>query len=80
MKQGRPNLERESPKRRAADRGSGPRRQRDYVQRATSKGHSGHGSDSVLPHLRDQLKLKALLPSPYPFPEREIRSKDDHHQ
>lgn len=78
MKDGRPtmNLNRDSPMRRAADRGSGPRKQRGYVQRATAQGHSGHGSDSVLPHLRDQLKLKALMPQPYPFPERETPAKD----
>jgi hypothetical protein len=50
------------------------------VQRATSLGHSGHGSESVRPLLRDQLKLKALLPSPYPMPEQEHPGKDDHHQ
>jgi hypothetical protein len=41
------------------------------VERATARGHSGHGADSVRPHLRDQLKLKALLPTPFPTPEQE---------
>ena len=73
MKDGRPNLEREPPRRRASDRkGSGPRKQRDYVSRATASGHSGRGSDSVLPHLRDQLRLKALLPRPFPVPEQDV--------
>lgn len=52
-------------------RGNGPRKQRGFVERATAQGHSGHGSESVRPHLRDQLKLKALLPSPFPPPEQE---------
>jgi hypothetical protein len=70
MKDGRPNMEREPPKRRASDRvGSGPRKQRGFIERATAQGHSGRGSESVLPHLRDQLRLKALMPSPRPTPE-----------
>ena len=77
MKDGRLTLERESPRRRASDRlGSGPRKQRGYVERATADGHSGSGSESVLPHLRDQLRLKALLPSPRPTPDL-IPDKDD---
>lgn len=70
---GKPNDERDPPQRRAADRrGGSPRRQRGFVERATAKqGHSGHGSDSVLPHLRDQLRLKALMPSPFPVPEQQ---------
>ena len=50
-------------------RGSGPARQKGFVERATAQGHSGHGAESVRPHLRDQLRLKALLPTPYPTPE-----------
>jgi len=50
-------------------RGSGPSKQRGFVERATARGHSGHGAESVRPHLRDQLRLKALLPSPFPPPE-----------
>jgi len=70
---GKPNDERDPPQRRAADRrGGSPRRQRGFVERATAKqGHSGHGSDSVLPHLRDQLRLKALMASPFPVPEQQ---------
>ncbi|MDB5751499.1 MAG: hypothetical protein JWP65_1920 [Ramlibacter sp.] len=76
----KPNDERGPPQRRASDRcGSVPRRQRGYVQRAIAGGHSGHGSDSVLPHLRDQLKLKALLPSKHPVPELLRPGKDEHH-
>lgn len=60
-------------------RGSGPGRQRGFIERATASGHSGHGSESVRPHLRDQLRLKALLPTPFPTPEDET-SKDDHHR
>ena len=82
MNDGRPNLERDSPRRRASDRkGSGPRKQRGYVERATAEGHSGRGSESVLPHLRDQLRLKALLPSPHPMPELvPVAAKDEHHR
>jgi hypothetical protein len=62
-------------------RGSGPMKQRGvgFVERATARGHSGHGAESVRPHLRDQLRLKALLPTPYPTPEQE-NGKDDHHR
>jgi hypothetical protein len=82
MKDGRPNNERDGESRRGFSerRSSGPRKQRGYVQRATAQGHSGHGSDSVLPHLRDQLKLKALLPSPFPMPDQDHPGKDTHHQ
>ena len=74
MKDGRPNNERDTPRRRASDRSGGrPRKQRDYVSRATATGHSGRGSESVLPHLRDQLRLKALLPTPFPVPEQDIQ-------
>ena len=43
------------------ERRKGPRKQKGFVTRATAEGHSGEGSDSVRPHLRDQLRLKALL-------------------
>lgn len=61
----------------------GPSKQRGFVERATARGHSGHGADSVRPHLRDQLQLKALLPHPFPTAneiERERPGKDEHHQ
>lgn len=62
-------------------RTSGPGRQRGFVERATARGHSGHGAESVRPHLRDQLKLKALLPTPYPTPEQQREpGKDEHHR
>ena len=78
MKDGRPTIEREPPRRRASDRkGSGPRKQRDFVMRATAAGHSGSGSASVLPHLRDQLRLKALLPTPFPLTE-QLPAKEEH--
>lgn len=48
---------------------NGPPRQRGFVERATAQGHSGYGSESVRPHLRDQLKLKALMPWPFPMPD-----------
>lgn len=59
-------------------RGGGRKTQRGFVERATACGHSGYGSESVRPHLRDQLRLKALLPSPFPPPEQQP-NKDDHH-
>ena len=66
----------------AGRRGNGPGRQRGFVERATATGHSGHGADSVRPHLRDQLKLKSLLPQPFPTPEQQPLDpvKDEHHR
>lgn len=59
----------------------GPGKQRGFVERATALGHSGYGADSVRPHLRDQLKLKSLLPQPFPTPEQQPEGgKDDHHR
>lgn len=71
MKDGKPNNAGEPESRRASSgrRGGGPARQRGFVERATAKGHSGHGAESVRPHLRDQLKLKSLLPQPFPMPD-----------
>ena len=60
----------------AGRRGGGPVKQRGFVERATARGHSGHGADSVRPHLRDQLRLKALLPTPFPTPEAQA-SRDE---
>lgn len=61
-------------------RSNGPKKQRGFVARATAGGHSGHGSESVRPHLRDQLKLKALLPTPYPTSgEQHDSGKDERH-
>ena len=62
-------------------RGNAPRKQRGFVARATAVGHSGHGSESVRPHLRDQLRLKALLPTPFPTSaEQQDSGKDEHHR
>ena len=83
MKDGRPNQNGEPEPRRSAAgarRGSGPVKQRGFVERATAHGHSGHGAESVRPHLRDQLKLKALLPTPYPTPAEDQPAKDEHHK
>jgi hypothetical protein len=79
MKDGKPNYASDLEGRRASAgrRGPGAARQRGFVERATAVGHSGHGAESVRPHLRDQLKLKALLPQPYPTPEQES-SRDEH--
>lgn len=94
MKDGKPNDAREPEIRRSASRrGGGPAKQRGFVERpggrasmdsgfverATARGHSGHGSESVRPHLRDQLRLKALLPTPFPPPEQQEPGKDEHH-
>lgn len=84
MKDGKPNNAGDPDSRRASAAGpgrrsSGPRRQRGFIERATAQGHSGHGSESVRPHLRDQLKLKALLPTPFPMPS-EAPGKDEHHR
>jgi len=40
-----------------------------FVERATARGRSGHGSESIRPHLRDQLRLKELLGTPFTPPE-----------
>jgi hypothetical protein len=81
---GKPNHSSEPDHRRsnASRRGTGPSRQRGFVERATSQGHSGYGSESVRPHLRDQLKLKQLLPQPFPTQDILVEgpTKDDHHQ
>ena len=81
MKDGKPNGDGEPDHRRPTRKGSGPKRQRGFVERATAAGHSGHGADSVRPHLRDQLKLKALLPQPFPMPEQQQPpAKGEHHR
>jgi hypothetical protein len=81
MKDGKPTRTREPENRGppGGRRGSGPIKQRGFIERATALGHSGYGSESVRPHLRDQLRLKALLPSPFPVPEQEQPAKDKHH-
>lgn len=81
MRDGKPTSTGDPDNRRSAGgrRGSGPAKQRGFVERATARGHSGHGAESVRPHLRDQLKLKALLPTPFPTPEAQP-SKDEHHR
>ena len=84
MKDGKPNEERTEGRRPPATqrKGGGPKKQRSYIERATAMGHSGYGSESVRPHLRDQLRLKALLPSPFPTPAEQSTpyGKDEHHR
>jgi hypothetical protein len=77
MKDGLPSQQREPERRSGPRRGKSARRSRGFVERATSRGHSGIGSASMLPLLRDQLKLKSLLPTPYPIPEPEHPGKDE---
>ena len=81
MKDGKPNNAGDPGGRHAASgrRGGGAKKQRGFVERATAMGHSGHGSESVRPHLRDQLRLKSLLPQPFPTPEQE-NGKDEVHR
>ena len=83
MKDGKPNNAGDPDGRRTASagrKGSGQKRQRGFVERATAAmGHSGHGSESVRPYLRDQLRLKSLLPQPFPTPEQES-PKDEQHR
>ena len=84
MKDGKPSNASDPEFRRPAAsgrKGDRPGRQRGFVERATAQGHSGYGADSVRPHLRDQLKLKALLPQPFPTPEQQAQpAKDEHHR
>ena len=84
MKDGKPNSAGEPEGRRppSGRRNGAPSRQRGFVERATANGHSGHGSESVRPHLRDQLKLKSLLPQPFPMPDAATHDspKDDQHR
>lgn len=83
MKDGKPNSAGEPDARRtmpAGRKAGAGKRQRGFVERATAAGHSGHGSESVRPHLRDQLRLKALMQQPYPVPETQHPGKDDHHR
>jgi hypothetical protein len=80
MKDGKPNNPGEPDRRRqaaAGRRGSGPKKQRGFVERATATEHSGHGSESVRPHLRDQLRLKSLLPQPFPTADAESAVNDE---
>ena len=77
---GKPSNESEPEGRRPSARRGGTARKRGFVERATAQGHSGHGSESVRPHLRDQLRLKALMPSPFPVPEPQHPGKDEYHR
>ena len=80
MKDGKPNIAGDPGGRHASSgrRAGGPKKQKGFVERATAMGHSGHGAESVRPHLRDQLRLKSLLPQPFPTPEQE-NGKDEMH-
>lgn len=80
MRDGKPDQQGDPEGRRppGGRRGSSPGKQRGFVERATARGHSGHGADSVRPHLRDQLRLKSLLPTPYPTPDQQPRANDGH--
>jgi hypothetical protein len=76
MKDGKPEDPGDPDRRRPGRRGGGTTgKQRGFVERATARGHSGHGAESVRPHLRDQLLLKSLLPTPFPTPEQENGTK-----
>ena len=74
MKDGKPENAGDPDRRRpvvAARRGGGAGKQGGFLEPAPARGHSGHGAESVRPHLRDQLQLKPLLPTPFPTPEQE---------
>lgn len=59
------------------NRGAQRNRRAGYVGRASASGHSGYGSESVRPLLRDQLKLKELMVPPFPPPEEDKPSGSD---
>ena len=75
IKDGKPNHGGDPQGRRSASAGrkiARPGKQRGSTERAVARasgGHSGYGSESVRPYLREQLRLKALLPTPFPTPE-----------
>jgi hypothetical protein len=80
MKDGKPDGGGDPESRRpgsAGKKGDGPGRKSGFVERATARGHSGYGAESVRPHLRDQLRLKALLPQPFPTPEQDKQPGKD---
>lgn len=87
MKDGKRDMGGEAPGRRAASagrRGARPAKPRGSMERAAARaspsgGHSGYGSESVRPYLREQLRLKALLPTPFPTPDTQP-GKDEHRQ
>ena len=79
MKDGRPNSTGDPERRRPGSAGRQGGGRRGFVERATASGYSGYGSESVRPHLRDQLQLKSLMPQPFPTPEQET-AKDEHHR
>lgn len=85
IKDGKSNHGGEPQGRRSASAGrkvARPAKQRGSTERAGARaaaGHSGYGSESVRPYLREQLRLKALLPTPFPTPDGP-GGKDDHHQ
>jgi hypothetical protein len=85
MKDGKPMHGGTPEPRRAASpgrRGARPGKQRGSTERAAARsgngGHSGYGSESVRPYLREQLRLKSLLPTPFPTPDTQP-GKDEHH-
>ena len=79
MKDARPTSTGDPDRRRPGSPGRKNGGRRGYIERATASGYSGYGSESVRPHLRDQLQLKSLLPQPFPTPEQD-GAKDQHHQ
>ena len=78
MKDGKPTAT-EDPRRRPGGARRGPmkraRTASDHAGAQDLDGHSGHGADSVRPYLREQLRMKALLPVPFPMPETQGRDE-----
>jgi hypothetical protein len=73
---GRPGTDPEN-KRGAGAGATGPQRRQSYVARATARGRSGYGVESVRPYLDAQFKMQELMKGP--LAPLDLDDKPDHH-